>query len=325
MAKCMGPPLAALLFVVLGTTGDVRAAGDEKPVYLAMGDSIAFGVGAANPVAEGYVGLTHFQLEASEAYTDSGLELLNISEPGATSSDLLEPEGQVQKALEIIGDRAADEIAGNEVDLISLDIGGNDLLALAEPEAPCIEDSSSQACRAAISEMLMGLQTNVGIILSRLRDAAPDAEIYVIDLFNPYSGTGDQRELIATFGVQQVNGVTNVAVSDPELGVTLVPIYELFQGRGSQWIASDHIHPNDDGHRVIAEALLAAIEGRAVEVPPDLAEVPTGSPGPAPGGGLVGLAADDDDVPVTILVAIPLAFLGGIVVSSAYFIMRGRR
>jgi lysophospholipase L1-like esterase len=325
MANRIGPPAAALLFSVLLLVGGAHAGASEKPAYLALGDSLAFGVGAANPVADGYVGLTHFQLESSVAYRQSGLELLNVSEPGATSAGVLEPDGQMQKALEHIANRANDSITGNEVELISIDIGGNDLLQLAEPDAPCIKDSGSQACRASISEMLSGLQANLGIILRRLRDAAPDARIFVIDLFNPYSGSGDQRELIANFAVQQVNGVTNATASDPDLDVTLVPIFELFQGRGSQWISPDHIHPNDAGHRVMAEALLAAIDNRPVEVPDELAGVPTGSPGPAAGDGIEGLVPDDDDPLLPLVVAVPLAFLAGIVLSTTYFWVRGRR
>ena len=325
MANRIGSPAAALLFSVILLMGTAYAGASEQPAYLALGDSLAFGVGAANPVAEGYVGLTHFQLESSVAYRQSGLELLNVSEPGATSADVLEPDGQLQKALEHITNRANDGIAGNEVKLISIDIGANDLLQLAEPDAPCIKDSGSQACRASISEMLSGLQTNLGITLRRLRDAAPGARIFVIDLFNPYSGSGDERELIANFAVQQVNGVTNVTASDPDLDVTLVPVFELFQGRGSQWISSDHIHPNDAGHRVMAEALLAAIAERTVEVPDDHAGVPAGSPGPAPGDGLEGLVSDDDDPLLPLVIAVPLAFLAGIVVSTTYFWVRGRR
>ena len=69
----------------------IQAQAQETPAYMAIGDSIAFGVGAGNPSSEGYVGITFEALRTSERYRDRGLTLVNVSVPGATSSDLLVP------------------------------------------------------------------------------------------------------------------------------------------------------------------------------------------------------------------------------------------
>jgi lysophospholipase L1-like esterase len=325
MGRNAGPPLAAFLLASILLLNHSPATAQEGPAYLALGDSLAFGVGATNPAAEGYVGLTHFGLESSSSFAGSGLELVNVSEPGATSGDLLVTDGQLEKALREIQERAEDDVEDNEVELISLDIGGNDLLQLAEPDSPCILDTGSTACRQGISAMLSGLETNLEIILTRLTDAAPEAEVYVLDLYNPYSGTGDQREVIADFAVQQVNGVITATASGPAFRtVGLVTIFELFEDRGQQWIASDGIHPNDAGHRVMAEALLAAIEERPVEVPTDLASAPTDPADDRPGSGAI---TDDggDGPPWLMIIGISVAFFAGMAVSSTYFWVRGRR
>ena len=65
--------------------------------------------------------------------------------------------------------------------------------------------------------MLSTLQSNIEQVLRRLRDAAPGGNIIVLDLYNPYSGTQDVRELIADLSVGQVNGVVAAAAADPEL------------------------------------------------------------------------------------------------------------
>jgi lysophospholipase L1-like esterase len=323
MGARLKPPLAAFLliaFLIVHPIG--RAQAEEAPVYIAIGDSIAFGVGATNPAAEGYVGLAHFEFTQDEAYSDPELELVNVSVPGATSADLLLPENQLDQALEEIERRGE---GGGSVALISVGIGANDLLALGRTGSPCLANTSSTACQDALASMLSDLDSNLRETLLELRRAAPDARIYVVDVYNPYSGTGDPLEIIASAGIQQVNGVIKTASADPAADATLVPVYELFQGRGSQWIASDGLHPNDDGHRVLAEALMAAVEERAVVIPPDLAAVPTDVPVPVNGGNSPPVAGSDDGTfPWTLAVAVPLAFLAGALVSAAFFVLRGR-
>jgi lysophospholipase L1-like esterase len=311
MKSWLLPPVAAFLFLasaVLPYT--VRA--QEPPEYIALGDSLAFGVGADSPSTQGYVALTADALRA-ERNSGTGLDLKNVSVPGATSADILRQGDQVDQAIAEIGARGGAEI-------ISIDIGANDLLALAGNSSPCLDKPSGQACQDALGDTLATLQTNLTTTLHRLRAAAPQAKIYALDLYNPYSGSGDSRELIADVGVQQINGVITASARDPEVDVTLVSIHDVFEGRAKQWIASDGIHPNNDGYRVLAEGLTAAIEERPAVLPSDLAPPSTTL---APGA-----RAEDGDGGVNELVpevGIPAAFVAGAVLSAAYFVVRGKR
>jgi lysophospholipase L1-like esterase len=266
------------------------------------------------------VGLAAAALREDTRFAASGLELDNLAVPGATSADLLEDGGQLDKALAEIAARAGDGVDGNEVTLISVIIGGNDLLALGEGDAPCLTDAAGKVCQDALAAMLGELNTNMSELLGRLREAAPAAEIYVSNLFNPYSGSGDPLEIVASIGVQQVNGVIGAAAAAPEFRAKLVPVYDLFQGRAKQWIASDHIHPNNNGYRVMAEALEAAVEGRPVSVPADLLNPPTDPPVAAPVIAQKGGGVDT----MVLLIALPVAFLAGAFLSATYFVMRGR-
>ncbi|MEK7247943.1 MAG: GDSL-type esterase/lipase family protein [Chloroflexota bacterium] len=316
------PPLAAFLFLSLSLSPiltPLAHAQASAPLYLALGDSLAFGVGAGSPADQGYVGLTTAVLRASERFSESGLDLENLSAPAATTADLLEPEGQLARGLTEILRRAADGDPGNDVKLISLSIGANDLLALAEPDAPCVQNAGSETCRNLLTQTLADVQSNITEVLGQLREAAPDAEIYVMNLYNPYSGSGEEFELIASVGVQQLNGVIGVAAAIEEFDARLAPVFELFQGRAEQWIAQDGIHPNDDGYRVMAEALQAAIEGRPVSIPEDLLALPSD----APPANQVTASGDGVDT-IVVLLALPAAFIAGAFLSSAYFLMRGR-
>src|SRR3989337_307224 len=97
-------PLPAA-FVSLALLAPAPAAAKETPAYVAIGDSLAFGVGASDPASGGYVALTYATLRSSDRYRDRGLELVNMGVPGATSSDLLLPGGQLERALSEIQER----------------------------------------------------------------------------------------------------------------------------------------------------------------------------------------------------------------------------
>lgn len=314
------PPLAALLLLTLSSfTAPGTASAQVGPAYLALGDSLAFGVGATNPAAEGYVALTAIALD-DRLFADTGIESVNLSEPDATSADLVAPGGQLDQALADIAARQSGGETNDDVAVISIDIGRGDLFALAGPDSPCFEDAASTLCRNALNAMLNDLQTNLTRVLRELRGAAPAAELYVMDLFHPYAEAGEPQEAVAAIGVQQVNGVIAAVSADEELSARFVTVHELFEGGGEQWVAPGGIHPNNDGHRVLSEALIAAIEGRDPVLPSDLAQPPSPAPPES-----VGASGDDGVSLAWLVVIVPAAFVAGGFVSAAYFIQRGRR
>jgi hypothetical protein len=174
--------------------------------------------------------------------------------------------------------------------------------------------------------VLSAIQTNLTDALTRLREAAPDAVLVVVDLYNPYSGTGDLRDPIAEIGIGQANGVISAVTANPELGVTTASIFQLFGGRGGQWIAPDGIHPNDNGHAVIAEAVIAAISGREPVIPGELLSVSPGATAqPVDISTDEGTNRNSDGVSEALFAAaIAVAFVAGFAVSGVYFLARGR-
>src|SRR5438105_1064371 len=321
------PIVAAFLFwglvaPVAGSSGTQQA-----PVYLALGDSLAFGVGASNPLGTGYVARVYQSLEGSERYRQGGLDLINLSVPGAKSSDLQAAGGELDSALKVIGERQQHALpAANDVEIITIDIGGNDLLALVAPGSPCLQSASVEPCRAAFGDVLSSIQNNLMETIRRLRQAAPEAIIVVVDLYNPFSGTGDLREPIAELGVRQANGVIGAVLASTELQARAASVFQLFSGRGGQWIAPDGIHPNDNGHAVIAEAVLAAIAGREPAIPNSLLSMsPGATSAPLQPNTVTDSNNDSGGVSVSVFLAgIAVAFAAGLVVCGAYFIARGR-
>lgn len=313
--RLVGPPLAALVFTlgVLLLISPPATAQQQTPTYVAIGDSLSYGLGASESSQDGFVARVHDALEDSERFQATGIDLVNLSVPGATSPDLLEPGGQLDNALR--------EIENGDVPIVTVDIGGNDLLDIADPDSPCLTDLQTGPCLDQLRGTLSDLQTNLGAVLEALREAAPEARIVVIDLYNPFSGTGDIRELIADVGVQQINGVIGASASDEDLRADLASTFQYFQGRGRQWISSDGIHPNDDGHAVIAEIVLAALDDREPRISRELLDVP---PDPV---AVLGSqpASDGDGIPwYVLLTGVIAAFVAGGAVTGAFFYVRDR-
>lgn len=325
------PLLAAFLSLALVAPAPPVSA-KEAPAYIAIGDSLAFGVGASDPATDGYVAITYDALRRSERYRNRGLDLINLGVPGATSSDLLLPGGQLERAVAEIKEREEDaSSADDNVEIITVNIGGNDVQALVTSDSPCLADPQSAECQDRFQETMDILEEDLTQVLRRLRQAAPEADIVVLDLYSSLSGRGGAPELVGDLAVGEINAVTERVVSDPELKAKLVSVYSLFRGRAAQLVAADNFHPNDDGYAVMAEVVLAAIEGREPVLPEDLMpptaleEVVRPSLGK---GGLLPVSEGEDgggsSLPLFVALAVPACLLGSAALAGAYWAARGR-
>ncbi len=325
-------PLVAAFLSLAFLAAAAAASAKEAPAYIAIGDSLAFGVGASDPATNGYVTVTYEALHRSERYRQRGLDLVNLGVPGATSSDLLLPGGQLERAVAEIRERQEDtSSADDNVEIITVNIGGNDLLALVTADSPCLADPQSTECEQRLQETLDTLEDDLTQVLRSLREAAPKADIVVLDLYSPLSGRGGAAELVADLVVRDINAVTERVVSDLELRVKFVSVHSLFRGRAAQLVSADNLHPNDEGHAVMAEVVLAAIESREPVFPEGLmtpaaaeetAQLPLGE------GGLLPVSRGDESggtsLPLFLAVAVPASLLGLAAVAGAYRAARGR-
>src|SRR5688572_26823155 len=111
--------LVAGLVLILFPAGVVSAGGPpEGPVYIALGDSQAFGFATPVPEHLGYVAVLDRWAHALDCRDGRPaacpqLELVNLSVPGAKSPDLIAT--QLQPALQLITERNGDADPGNDV------------------------------------------------------------------------------------------------------------------------------------------------------------------------------------------------------------------
>jgi lysophospholipase L1-like esterase len=238
----------------------------EKALYLALGDSLSEGIRASDPLRTGWVPLVATEL--GDEY-----ELLNLGVAGHDSQELIE-EGPLETALAEIRQRENDSLEGNETALITLEIGGNDLLDLyfdlvLPGVCPTVEEGlRTPQCVNELRSALTAYVPNLERILSELEEAAPETPIYVMTLYNPFSGGSYNLEQIGilalegragTVFAEGLNDLVRKQAREHE-NVTLVEWYEPFLGKQGEYISLDFIHPNDAGYRVLADAVLAAIE-----------------------------------------------------------------
>jgi lysophospholipase L1-like esterase len=251
----------AVLVCLLSATA-FACSGSEKPTYLALGDSYAAGVGASNK-SNGYVPLFLSFLEGSKA---ESLSLRNLAVGGETTASMI-AKGQFGMALAELRFRNQDNNPKNDVFALTIDIGGNDLLDLAEEGQPCAPPASAAdaACSSALARALEAVSQNLTAILRSLRVAAgPDVRILVLDYFNPYSGTGKPLEKAGGLVLPLLNKEISDVAATPGIDADVVQTFAAFQGKGAELTnvngPEGDFHPNDAGHRVLADLVIAAYE-----------------------------------------------------------------
>ncbi len=207
-------------------------------IYLALGDSLAWGAGLDDPAAQSYPALLHAAMAAGQP-----IELANLSVPGETSGSFV--ARQLPRALELL---AAARREGRRVSPITLDIGGNDLRSV-ERAGPAEREAVVAVARTNIAEALDALRSAAG----------PDADLAIMTYYNPYGG--DERlEGSDAYWVERLNEAIREEAA--RRGVLVADVYPAFAGGRyytHTFILSGDIHANAQGHALIAEIFWEAL------------------------------------------------------------------
>jgi lysophospholipase L1-like esterase len=195
--------------------------------YMALGDSLSAGYGA-QPVTAGFV----YRLYQRGVFdTTPNMLFSNVGVPGATSEDLL--LHQVPLATRF------------QPHVITITVGGNDLLAILAGVDPNI--------------VLAQFQINLAAILESLRTQLPTCEIIVGNLYT-VSEIPRADEVVPLFN-QIVAGVAEA------FDARVADVFSAFEGRNGLLLINRHgagqfeVHPTNAGYRVIADAFADAYFG----------------------------------------------------------------
>lgn len=200
------------LFVLgLSAAAHLQGAGHD---YLALGDSVAFGYSPlVAPIESNYVGYP--EIVGKQVHR---VDLLaSLACPGETSGSFLSPTapdnncrafkgafGLHTNYIGTQGDYAINLLQSErKIDLVTLSIGGNDLILL---QLAC---ANEPACiLGGLPAVLERYATNLSVILGRIRlEARYSGQIVLLTYYSP-----DYRDPIQTGGIAALNGVaTRVA------------------------------------------------------------------------------------------------------------------
>ncbi len=254
-----------------GTLSDAppTAVSGDILAYIALGDSLSAGFGASRPSETSFVPLVLENL-------GDDYQLINLGHGGDTSADLMD-HGHLDAAIETIEERTDDGFEGDEVALVTLEIGGNDLLGLyfgvvltgVCPDVTAV--LSKPECTEPLSTALAEFDANLGEALDRLLDADPSLPLVLMTLYDPFSGLLQTFSEIAALALEGLpdtqfpEGLNDIIREHAaQRDIPVVELYEPFENKASDLISGDLIHPNDAGYRVMAEAVIETLEDLSV-------------------------------------------------------------
>jgi len=271
------PRLAALATVLLllgcssseGTDAAPRsatpsatpAAPSAGSTVLALGDSVAAGVGAGAPAREGYVPVLAGLLSQRQGCDDGGaagcpVEVRNLAVPGATTTTLL--RDQLPSAL------AALRPAGR-VRLVTVTIGGNDVFG--PVLQACAQAPGAAVCVDAVRAALGGVDEGVDRLLAELSGAGgPGTTVAVMTYYDPLAACRlaplqplAEQVLEGADGEDGLNDVLRARAA--EHGAVVVETGDRLTAPQDFVGGLDCLHPSSSGHARIAEAFLDAVAG----------------------------------------------------------------
>jgi lysophospholipase L1-like esterase len=240
--------LSTLPLAVLPAT--VSHAAAPPATYLALGDSVAAGVGASRPEL-GYVPLVAGALTS---------ESINLSVAGATTTTLIAT--QLPAATSLLQQRNSNATPEDDVRLITLTVGGNDLF---QPVIAACQNPTAPLCSTTVATQLQQVATNYAVILGRLRAAAGrDTTIAVTTYYNglaapscPAAALRELAQVVLEGGPGVSAGLNDIirqtAQAHGAVVVETAPVVAPAE------IRPDCLHPTDQGHADIAGAVTAAV------------------------------------------------------------------
>lgn len=258
--------LATVALVPLFLVGaPSHAAPPSPPTYLALGDSVAAGVGASSPQL-GYVPLLLEDLRDDRRCGKGGkgraigcrLESVNLAVPGATTLDLI--GDQLPAAIALLEERNGNRRPVDDVRLITITIGGNDLL---NPVIAACAGGVTPTCVQVATTLVQQVSGSYATILSRLRAAAGErTTIALMTYYNPLRDCGPDALAVVADLVLEGGGPVPTGLNDviraqaASYGAVVAETYPVIDPTEVQ---PDCVHPNDAGHADIAEAFAEVV------------------------------------------------------------------
>lgn len=244
-----------------------------------LGDSIAHGYGLSDLENTRYSAL----IEARMQLLPCAFESYNLAVDGATSTDMLE-----------LLSGGIPQLAG--ADLVVISIGANNILRVS---APLLEQYingnrqevltllSSDKFKADLQSGIEQLNADIPVIIDRIKESAPNADILFQTVYNPFKGArisysiGNEIQTMS-FGdeigvyVEQLNA--HIRENAASNGYSVADVYNAFEnsdenlvnvvlGVNSSMTNEVDPHPNANGHVAIADVITETLRTLGRHIP----------------------------------------------------------
>lgn len=250
------------------------------PVYLALGDSSAFGETdrTRNPSNgdRGYV--APFADYLGQKNGGVRPTVLNLGINGETTGSYSTGIGRVSsdgiylnsnyagyaptypsQRAEFLKQVEVVKARGDRIDTVTVQFGANDLDALAT--SPGFLTLSPGEQQALVFQRIMAARSNYVDVLADVRGALPDADVYLIGYHNPFPGQPEHPLApLSAPALQGLNGV--VADLAPQYDAKYVDFYHVVLGREAELTLIttndpvNNVHLNDAGYAAVSAELI---------------------------------------------------------------------
>lgn len=207
---------------------------DARPLfYLALGDSLTRGIGDEQDL-NGYTGRLAREMERWPAIT--AVELENRGKNGRRS----------EKVLELLTRGHYDEELA-EADLITMTIGGNDVMKVVKSDIFALKKEMFDTARSPFAERYRQ-------IVEEIRKRNAHAPIILVGFYNPFSIITDEFTPFEPIINEWNTEMKQVAEADGN--ACFVPIDDLFTSNTDLVYHTDFFHPSAKGYERMTERII---------------------------------------------------------------------
>lgn len=205
---------------------------NERPLYVALGDSLTVGVGSTL-FQPNFVKLFHHDLEV---YYQTPIERRVFAKNGATTAAILQSlsRPEVMEAVQ-------------NANFITLTGGGNDFLKAGKV---WLKTGNFSVVLQATQQSLSHFDQMINQIMTIHSNRPIPLMIRVLNLYNPLFYIPETNRWLENYNQRLLSLERYPAVQ-------VADIYHAFSGHEPQLLSFDHIHPNPIGYRVMAQATAA--------------------------------------------------------------------
>ena len=228
--------------------------------YVALGDSICRGYGLKDPETQRYSSLIGKQ---------TGCKVYNYGVDGQTEAEL----------VAFLRNGKAEALS--KADVVSVSIGGNDLLHVLsslllslfsnyDPSSGSAVQVDAEDLFAAVDDALAAFEQDLPELLEVIGEQAPNARVLFQTVYNPYrsfahfslrlNGSPTTLSDLANKCIERLNEIIRDGAL--QYGYTICDVYDAFEQNADQLVNASlgklnfDPHPNAAGHAVIAKVLL---------------------------------------------------------------------